>query len=563
MFVLADYEGNQLSFINILDLANTFGENSCHLVRCLMLSVHRRCHPVVTCKLQKICSCTSMNSHRNAHETRPAAALNSLTSPILMSLCKELETSVFRCQELLSNLCRLRRHLFSPCHMETLHLRHHSCRFLQRHHFSVFQGETPPVTPRVENSTSTFADPSTLPADSAVTTEVPSTLLPDPVCAHTHADPVVAPDHVPTQFDEESAVATQSDDPCQFDDPPVPAPVILSQSNPVYDHRDDLPHHIRTQLQSRIRKPAQNLEPDAKRLRLEAGKREVLMWSHDVSSGPECRKPVTIFTSCENSGCADVLLTRRVANKEVQYDALVQSQQVRVDAAMVREWDKWNEFGVARVPVQEAAERKASCLRCLRTFPALLAGAEDTATSPDASVEIALDGKQEKIRKWESISGDCFNVSLKKALFLDKAPSSGASFAPDAEPGYLRSDGSSAGPRSCKNWRGSGRRKATQQNRWTEDDLLRVRTRAVEATTRARKVEAEAKAQAKANGKDSVNDVTTQTESATTPPVGTSASQTWRLTQDIDTWDRRTSRQRSGSENLSANPKTGTLCTCW
>ena len=57
---------------------------------------------------------------------------------------------------------------------------------------------------------------------------------------------------------------------------------------------------------------------------------------------------VTIFKSCENSGCADVLLTPRAANKEVQHDALVKSQQVRVDAAMVREWDKWNEFGVTK-----------------------------------------------------------------------------------------------------------------------------------------------------------------------------------------------------------------------
>ena len=72
------------------------------------------------------------------------------------------------------------------------------------------------------------------------------------------------------------------------------------------------------------------------------------MLSHDVSSGPECCKPVTIFKSCENSGCADVLLTRRAANKEVQYDALVKSQQERADAAMVREWDKWNEFRVTK-----------------------------------------------------------------------------------------------------------------------------------------------------------------------------------------------------------------------
>ena len=80
---------------------------------------------------------------------------------------------------------------------------------------------------------STVAVPSTLPTDSVVTTEVPSTLLPDPFVAHSHADPVGAHDHVPTQFDEESAVDTQSDDPFQFDDPPVPAPVILSQSKPV------------------------------------------------------------------------------------------------------------------------------------------------------------------------------------------------------------------------------------------------------------------------------------------------------------------------------------------
>ena len=57
---------------------------------------------------------------------------------------------------------------------------------------------------------STFAVPSTLRADSVLATGVPSTLLPDPVVAQSHADPVVAHDHVPTQFDEESAVDTQS-----------------------------------------------------------------------------------------------------------------------------------------------------------------------------------------------------------------------------------------------------------------------------------------------------------------------------------------------------------------
>ena len=107
-------------------------------------------------------------------------------------------------------------------------------------------GETALVTPRVENPLPSVPVSRPIPSTFAV----PSTLPADPVVAHSHADPV-----------EELAVDTQSDDPFQFDDPPVPALVILSQSNPVYDHRDDLPQHIRTQLQSRIRKTAQNLEP--------------------------------------------------------------------------------------------------------------------------------------------------------------------------------------------------------------------------------------------------------------------------------------------------------------
>ena len=37
--------------------------------------------------------------------------------------------------------------------------------------------------------------------------------------------------------------------------------------------------------------------------------------------------------------------------------------------------------------------------------------------------EIALDEWRENIHKWESISGNLFNESMKKAIFLDKAPS--------------------------------------------------------------------------------------------------------------------------------------------
>ena len=71
----------------------------------------------------------------------------------------------------------------------------------------------------------------------------------------------------------ENRHVTQSDDPFQFDDPPVTALVILLELNSGHDRRDDLPHLIRTQLQqSRIRKPVQCLEPDAKRLRLDDGK---------------------------------------------------------------------------------------------------------------------------------------------------------------------------------------------------------------------------------------------------------------------------------------------------
>ena len=47
-----------------------------------------------------------------------------------------------------------------------------------------------------------------------------------------------------------------------------------------------------------------------------------------------------------------------------------------------------------------------------------------TLPSELTAYEIALDEWQENIRKWESIYGDRSNVSMKKAIFLDKAPSS-------------------------------------------------------------------------------------------------------------------------------------------
>ena len=72
-------------------------------VRCLILSVHRPCHPVVTCKLQKTCSWTSDEQpSKRSREHAQQQHSTVLTSTIPMTLCKELETSVFRCQELLS-----------------------------------------------------------------------------------------------------------------------------------------------------------------------------------------------------------------------------------------------------------------------------------------------------------------------------------------------------------------------------------------------------------------------------------------------------------------------------
>ena len=53
-----------------------------------------------------------------------------------------------------------------------------------------------------------------------------------------------------------------------------------------------------------------------------------------------------------------------------------------------------------------------SAILNVKTFPSEL-----------TTYEIALDQWQKNIRKWETISGDLFNESTKKTIFLDKAPS--------------------------------------------------------------------------------------------------------------------------------------------
>ena len=81
------------------------------------------------------------------------------------------------------------------------------------------------------------------------------------------------------------------------------------------------------------------------------------MLSYDVLFGSECCKSVTVFKSCGSSGeCANVLLTRRAAGEEVQYDARTKPQRRRVNVATIREWDKWNDFGVTMFFVQEVAK---------------------------------------------------------------------------------------------------------------------------------------------------------------------------------------------------------------
>ena len=195
-----------------------------------------------------------MNSHRNAHGTRPAAALNSLTSPIPMSLCKELETSVFRCQELLSkpvpapetpcqpvphgNVAPVTPPLFRSIEampstpafqcfsrrrdsardaacgkLETclLNLRHHS-QFLS-HVRCPARLQFHPRCPRILLSRLKFH-----PRCSQILLLRSLTRIP---LVHTIT--------FQRNLMRKSAVDTQSDDPFKFDDPPVPTPVIPSQ----------------------------------------------------------------------------------------------------------------------------------------------------------------------------------------------------------------------------------------------------------------------------------------------------------------------------------------------
>ena len=205
-------------------------QNSCHLVRCFMLFVHRRCHLVVICKLQRICSWISISLRRNAHVTRPAA-VNSLISPSRMSFVQRAQNVCVPLQRTPEQPVPAPETPFQPVpHGNVAPVTPPLFRSNEAMSSTPpFQCETAPVTPRVENSKfAESASPFSVPVPHPMpnTSAVPPTLPADPVVAHAH---------VPTQIDEsdrESAVDTRSDDLFQFDDPPVIAPVILPQPNP-------------------------------------------------------------------------------------------------------------------------------------------------------------------------------------------------------------------------------------------------------------------------------------------------------------------------------------------
>ena len=253
-----------------------------------------------------------MNSHRNAHGTRPAAVFNSLTSTMPDEFVQRARNVSVPLPTTPEQPVPAPETPFQPVPHGNVAPETPQLSVPSTSPFQCFPGgETAPVTPRVENSKiaqpapsfsvpvsrpmpSTFAVPSTLPADPVVPSAVPSTLLPDSVVAHSHADPVVAHDHAPTQFAEESAVDTQSDDPFQFDDPPIPTPVIPSAvkilcMTIVTICRTTSEHSFRVGFASllKISNPMRNV------CAWMMANEQFLMLSHDVSSGPECCKPVT------------------------------------------------------------------------------------------------------------------------------------------------------------------------------------------------------------------------------------------------------------------------------
>ena len=226
--------------------------------------------------------------------------------------------------------------------------------------------------------------------------------------------------------------------------------------------------------------------------------------------------------------------------------------------------------------------------------------------------EIALDEWQENIRKWESISGDRFNVSMKKALFLDKAPMNVrvplqmqnlATFEAmtavtlqflqhnaQYQAGVTVTPNNRRGPDDMEidalTKKGKGKSKGKSKTdgsktscfvcgrvgHMAKDCWFKGTSKGSAPNNKGKK----GKGKGKGKGKNSVNEVTTPTESTPTPPGGNSTSQISRITQE-DTWDRPvpmermktmnskldTSWQRSDTEKHSYCPKIGMLYTFW
>ena len=70
------------------------------------------------------------------------------------------------------------------------------------------------------------------------------------------------------------------------------------------------------------------------------------MLSHEVSSeSGDCRHIRNLHS---DGGCAEILLAGRATSKEVRYDALASSQRERMNFAISRERNMWNEVVVSK-----------------------------------------------------------------------------------------------------------------------------------------------------------------------------------------------------------------------
>ena len=187
--------------------------------------------------------------------------------------------------------------------------------------------------------------------------------------------------------------------------------------------------------------------------------------------------------------------------------------------------------------------------------------------------EIALDEWQENIRKWESISGDRFNASMKKALFLDKAPTNVrvplqmqnlATFEAmtavtlqflqhnaQYQAGVTVTPSNRRGPDDMEidalTKKGKGKNKGKSKTdgsktscfvcgrggHMAKDCWFKDTGKGSAPNSKGKK----GKSKGKGKGKSGVNEITTPTESAPVPPGVNSTSQISRITQD-DTWNR-------------------------